>query len=130
MTLPRTSGEAVKAPDVWLSVAFGGLVAILAGFIMVKLSMEYPDKRYINIAGISLASGREDFSPCFDLLFLATSGFQVRSVTEVMGFTYWKKRRFGRQRWFLWSGIYLLTGGINPLARLYEIIFPITVLIF
>ncbi|WP_420469165.1 GerAB/ArcD/ProY family transporter, partial [Bacillus licheniformis] len=40
LTLPRTSGEAVKAPDVWLSVAFGGLVAILAGFIMVKLSME------------------------------------------------------------------------------------------
>ncbi|XBO87392.1 GerAB/ArcD/ProY family transporter [Bacillus licheniformis] len=31
---------------------------------------------------------------------------------------------------FLWSGIYLLTGGINPIARLNEIIFPITVLIF
>ncbi|MDE1376934.1 GerAB/ArcD/ProY family transporter, partial [Bacillus licheniformis] len=44
LTLPRTSVEAVKAPDVWLSVAFGGLVAILAGFIMVKLSMESPDK--------------------------------------------------------------------------------------
>lgn len=65
LTLPRTSVEAVKTPDVWLSVAFGGLIALLAGFIMVKLSMEYPEKRYINTAAISLASGWEGFSACF-----------------------------------------------------------------
>lgn len=30
---------------------------------------------------------------------------------------------------FIWIGVYLVLGGINPIARLFEIIFPITVII-
>ncbi|WP_165767585.1 GerAB/ArcD/ProY family transporter, partial [Tetzosporium hominis] len=85
--LPRTSGEAVKAPDVWLSVAFGGLVAILAGFIMVKLSMEYPDKTLYQYSRDLIGKWPGGlFTLLLICYFLATSGFQVRSVTEVMGF--------------------------------------------
>ncbi|MES9689571.1 GerAB/ArcD/ProY family transporter, partial [Bacillus sp. JJ353] len=46
LTLPRTSVEKVKTPDVWITVLFGGLVAILVSYIMVKLSREYPDKTF------------------------------------------------------------------------------------
>ena len=29
---------------------------------------------------------------------------------------------------FMWIGLYLIMGGINSIARMFEIIFPITVL--
>ena len=31
---------------------------------------------------------------------------------------------------FMWIGLYLIMGGINSIARMFEIIFPITVFIF
>lgn len=31
---------------------------------------------------------------------------------------------------FMWVGLYLIIGGVNPIARLFEIIFPITIVIF
>ncbi|MEC0668745.1 spore germination protein [Bacillus haynesii] len=124
LTLPRTSVEAVKTPDVWLSVAFGGLVAILAGFIMVKLSVKYPEKTLYQYSRDLIGKWPGGlFSLLLICYFLATSGFQVRSVTE-------DTPLWAMAMVFLWSGIYLLTGGINPIARLNEIIFPITVLIF
>ncbi len=39
LTLPRTSVEKVHTPDVWLTVILGGLIAMMAGIIMVKLSL-------------------------------------------------------------------------------------------
>ena len=132
LTLPRTSVEAVKTPDVWLSVAFGGLIALLAGFIMVKLSMEYPEKTLYQYSRDIIGKWPGGlFSLLLICYFLATSSFQVRSVTEVMGFYLLEETPLWAMAMvFLWSGIYLITGGINPVARLYEIIFPITVLIF
>ncbi|OMI26548.1 spore gernimation protein [Bacillus haynesii] len=132
LTLPRTSVEAVKTPDVWLSVAFGGLVAILAGFIMVKLSMKYPEKTLYQYSRDLIGKWPGGlFSLLLICYFLTTSGFQVRSVTEVMRFYLLEDTPLWSMAMvFLWGGIYLLTGGINPTARLYEIIFPITVLIF
>ena len=31
---------------------------------------------------------------------------------------------------FMWIGLYLIMSGINSIARMFEIIFPITVFIF
>ncbi|MFT0800872.1 spore germination protein [Bacillus swezeyi] len=132
LILPRTSVEAVKTPDVWLSVIFGGLVAIMAGFIIVKLSRESPGKTFYqysrDIIGKWMGGLVSLLLICY---FLTTSGFQVRSVTEVMQFFLLEDTPlWATAMVFLWCGIYLLVGGINPIARLYEIIFPITVLIF
>jgi spore germination protein len=124
--------EAVKTPDVWLSVVFGGLIALLAGFIMVKLSMEYPEKTLYQYSRDIIGKWPGGlFSLLLICYFLATSSFQVRSVTEVMGFYLLEDTPLWAMAMvFLWSGIYLIIGGINPITRLYEIIFPITVLIF
>ncbi|MGN9865210.1 spore germination protein [Bacillus swezeyi] len=132
LTLPRTSVQAVKTPDVWLSVIFGGLVAILAGFIMVKLSREYPGKNFYQYSRDIIGKWTGGvISLLFICYFLATSGFQVRSVTEVIQFFLLEETPlWATAMIFLWCGIYLLVGGINPVARLFEIIFPITVLIF
>ncbi|WP_270572309.1 spore germination protein [Bacillus glycinifermentans] len=132
LTLPRTSVEKVKTPDVWLTVLLGGLVAIIVSYIMVKLSRGYPDKTFYEynreIVG-KWAGGL--ISLLLICYFLAISGFQIRSVTEVIQFFLLE----GTPIWasatvFLWCGFYLLLGGINPIARLFELIFPITVIIF
>ncbi|RBW68056.1 spore germination protein [Bacillus taeanensis] len=132
LTLPRTSVEKVKTPDVWIAVILGGLIAMMAGVIMVKLSQRFPEKTFYQysqkIVGKWLGSFLSLFIICY---FIITSGFQIRTTAEIT-------RMFlleGTPTWaiimpFMWIGLYLIMGGINPIARLFEMIFPITVIIF
>lgn len=131
LTLPRTSVEKVKTPDVWFAVLIGGLLAIILAYIMVKLSGEYMEKTFYqytrDIIGKWTGGLISILLICY---FLAISGFQIRSVTEVTQYFLLE----GTPIWatamiFLWCGFYSMLGGINSIARLFEIIFPITVII-
>ncbi|WP_454862417.1 spore germination protein [Peribacillus frigoritolerans] len=132
LTLPRSSTEKVHTPDVWISVIIGGIITIIAGVIMVKLSQQFPDKtfyQYINeIVGKWVGSFLSLVIICY---FLMTSGFQLRSMAEVIRYLLLE----GTPTWaiimiFMWVGLYLIIGGINPIARLFEIILPLTVILF
>ncbi|PRS32264.1 spore gernimation protein [Bacillus sp. RJGP41] len=132
LTLPRSATEKVNTPDVWISVIIGGIIAIIAGVIMVKLSQQFPDKtfyQYINeISGKWVGSLLSLVIICY---FLTTSGFQIRSMAEVIRYLLLE----GTPTWaiimiFMWVGLYLIIGGINPIARLFEIILPLTVILF
>ena len=46
LTLPRTAAEKVKTPDVWITVILGGVIAMVTGVIMVKLSQQFPNKTF------------------------------------------------------------------------------------
>lgn len=132
LTLPRISIDKVKTPDVWITVILSGIVAILVGIIIVKLSQRYPDKTFYqynqDIVGKWLGG-------LLSLLvigyFITVSAFEVRALVEVTSFFLLE----GTPTWaiimpFIWIGLYLISSGINPLARLFEIIFPITVILF
>ncbi|ASS94322.1 spore germination protein [Peribacillus simplex] len=132
LTLPRSATEKVHTPDVWISVIFGGVIAIIAGVIMVKLSQQFPEKtfyQYINdIVGKWVGRLLSLVVICY---FLMTSGFQLRSMAEVVRYLLLE----GTPTWaitmiFMWVGLYLIIGGINPIARLFEIILPLTVILF
>lgn len=132
LTLPRTSVEKVKTPDIWITVILGGLMAMIAGVIIVKLSQQFPKKTFYQysqeIVG-KWAGGL--FSLLIVCYFLTTSAFQIRSMAEVIQFFLLEDTPI----WaiimpFMWVGLYLIIGGMNPLARLFEIIFPITIVIF
>ena len=132
LTLPRTSVEKVKTPDVWISVLLGGLIAMIAGIIIVKLGQRFPGRTFYQynqeIIGKWVGGG---ISLLVIGYFLTTSGFQVRSMAEVTGLLLLE----GTPLWaiimpFMWIGLYLIIGGINSIARLFEIIFPITVFLF
>ncbi|MDR4946109.1 spore germination protein [Neobacillus cucumis] len=132
LTLPRSSVEKVKTPDVWITVILGGLIAIIAGVMIVKLSQLFPEKTFYQysriIAGKWVGGLLSVLIICYLLL---TAGFQVRAMVEVTGIYLLE----GTPNWaitmsFIWVGLYLTTGGINPIARLFEIIFPITVILF
>ncbi|WP_223591032.1 spore germination protein [Neobacillus bataviensis] len=132
LTLPRTSVEKVKTPDVWLSVIIGGLIAIIAGIIMVKLSQQFPEKTIYQYSQVLLGKW---LGGMLSLLivgyFFTLAAYEVRALAEVTGFFLLE----GTPIWaiimpFMWVGLYLVLDGINPIARLFEIIFPITVVIF
>lgn len=132
LTLPRTSVEKVKTPDVWMTVVLGGLIAMMAGVIMVKLSQQFPEKTFYQYSQKIVGKWVGGLL-CLLIIgyFLITSGFQVRSMAEVTGFLLLE----GTPTWaiimpFMLIGLYLNIGGINPMARLFEIIFPITVVFF
>ncbi|MER3119563.1 GerAB/ArcD/ProY family transporter, partial [Bacillus subtilis] len=62
---------------------------------------------------------------------LAHSGFQVRSMLEIIRFFLLE----GTPRWavamvFLWVGLYLIVGGLSSIARLFQIVLPITFILF
>ncbi|MBC6973855.1 spore germination protein [Bacillus sp. Xin] len=132
LTLPRASMEKVKTPDVWISVILGGIIAMVTGVIMVKLSQQFPEKTFYQYSQeiVGKWTGRL-FSLLVVCYFLATSGFQIRSMAEVISFFLLE----GTPTWaiiipFMWIGLYLIMSGINSIARMFEIIFPITVFIF
>ena len=132
LTLPRTSVDAVGTPDVWITLVLAGLVALTAAVIMVKLNHQYPDKSFYeysqDIIGKWTGSLISLFFVCY---LLAHSGFQVRSTLEIIRFFLLE----GTPRWaiamvFLWVGLYLIVGGLSAIARLFQIVFPITVILF
>ncbi|MED4551956.1 GerAB/ArcD/ProY family transporter, partial [Lysinibacillus capsici] len=132
LTLPRASVEKVKTPDVWISVFLGGVVAMIAGVIIVKLSQQYPDKTFYQYNQDIIGKWLGWFiSACVIAYFFTISAFEVRIMAEVTSLFLLE----GTPTWaiilpFLWVGLYLISGGINTIARLFEIIFPITFVIF
>ena len=132
LTLPRSATEKVQTPDVWISVILGGVITITAGLIMVKLSQQFPEKtfyQYIDeILGKWLGGLLSLVIICY---FLTTSSFQLRAMAEVIRYLLLE----GTPTWaimmiFMWVSLYLIIGGINPIARLFEIILPLTVILF
>lgn len=132
LTLPRTSVEKIKTPDVWISVILGGLITILAGIVMVKLSQRFPKKTVYQYSEDIVGKwvGRL-VSLVMVIYFFTVSAFEVRTLAEVTGFLLLE----GTPSWavimpFMWVGLYLIIGGINPMAQLFEMILPVTVILF
>lgn len=132
LTLPRESVEKVKTPDVWISVFIGGIIAMIAGIIIVKLSQRFPEKTFYQynqkIVGKWLGW---ILSLLIISYFFTISAFEVRTMAEVTSLFLLE----GTPTWaiilpFMWVGLYLVSCGINSIARLFEIIFPITFVIF
>jgi len=132
LTLPRAAAEKVHTPDVWLTVIWGGLIAMLAGWIIVKLSQQFPEKTFYQYSQALIGEwGGWLLSLLVICYFVALCGLHARALAEVTSFFLLE----GTPSWaiimpFMWGSLYLIMGGINPIARLFEVIFPITVVIF
>ncbi|PEN84862.1 hypothetical protein CN553_27400 [Bacillus cereus] len=89
LSLPRTSVEKVKTPDVWISVILSGIIAMFAGGIIVKLSQKFPKQtfyQYIQeIVGKWMGS---IISLCLICYFLTEAGYQISSLAKVTNFFY------------------------------------------
>ncbi|MFF2796092.1 spore germination protein [Lysinibacillus xylanilyticus] len=132
LTLPRTSVEKVKTPDVWISVFLGGIIAIIASLIIVKLSQKFPEKTFYQYSQDIVGKWIGLFLSFLIIVYFFTiSAFEVRIMAEVTSLFLLE----GTPTWaiilpFMWIGLYLISSGINSIARLFEIIFPITFVLF
>ncbi|MGG1553711.1 GerAB/ArcD/ProY family transporter [Paenibacillus ferrarius] len=131
LTLPRVAAASTHTPDAWLAVIGGGLLTIAAGTGMALLCRRYPDRTiYEFIPHILGRAGGFVYSLAIICYFLSSASFQVRSMAEVSGYFLLE----GTPSWvvisiFIWVGLYLMIGGIEPIARICELILPPTVLI-
>ncbi|KAA6473578.1 spore germination protein [Bacillus swezeyi] len=132
LSLPRTAVEEAGTPDVWISVLLGGLITTAAGVIMTKLSQDYPGQTFFqyggDIVGVWLGALIGLF---FIEHFVTIAAFEVRIMAEVINFFLLE----GTPLWaiimtMMWVGFYAIKDGMGSLARLFEIIFPITIIIF
>lgn len=132
LTLPRTTVEAAQTPDVWISIIVSGMIIMVAGIMIVLLCRRFQGRTFFqfapDITGRWLAWILNLIIICF---FLLISALQVRIMAEVTSFYLLEGTPMGGIiMTFMWIGLYLSLGGINCMARIYEIILPITVLFF
>ncbi|WP_430132382.1 GerAB/ArcD/ProY family transporter [Neobacillus pocheonensis] len=132
LTLPRTTTEKIKTPDSWIAVIISGLIITVIAVIILKLCQRYPNETFYQfnqkLLGKWIGLLLSLVVICY---YIALSAYEVRTMSETT-------RLFllqGTPTWaimmpFLWIGLYLVLGGVNAIARLLEIIFPITVLFF
>lgn len=131
LTLPRSVSESVKTPDSWISVLLGGAIVMLVVFLMVKISQQFPGKTVFQYAG-QITGRAIGGLLCLLLIlyFIIIAGFEIRTLAEVTLFFLLE----GTPIWavilpFLWLSTYLVYGGINSIARVYTIVFPISIMI-
>ncbi|OKP93919.1 GerAB/ArcD/ProY family transporter [Paenibacillus sp. P32E] len=131
LTLPRSVTQSAKTPDSWMSVLLGGLIVMLVIFVMVKLSQQFPGKTvYQYSKGIIGTFPGGFLSSLLIIYFIIIAGFEIRVLAEITMFFLLE----GTPVWaivipFIWVGAYLVFGGINSIARVYQIIFPISLFI-
>ncbi|WP_059049387.1 GerAB/ArcD/ProY family transporter [Paenibacillus senegalimassiliensis] len=131
LTMPRDITEKVKTPDAWLSVLLGGVVILLVVWVMTKLSQQFPGKTIFEYARSIVGKiPGSMMSLLMVIYFLVIAGFEIRILAEVNIFYLLE----GTPVWaviipFIWTGAYLASGGINCIARLFQIIFPISIFI-
>ncbi|HTG68462.1 MAG TPA: spore germination protein [Candidatus Udaeobacter sp.] len=132
LTLPRASGTEVGTPDVWISVLIGGVIAIAAGVIMAVLSKSHVGRTLFQYSQDLLGKWiGAVIGIAFVIYFFMTAAYQVRALADVTTFFLLE----GTPTWaifmvFMWVSHYLMTGGINAIARLFEIILPLTIVIY
>lgn len=132
LTLPRAAAVEVGTPDVWLSVLIGGVIAIAAGVVMALLSKSHKGRTLFQYNQVLIGKWIGGvFSLAFVIYFFMTAAYQVRALAEVTALYLLE----GTPPWaivmiFMWVSHYLLTGGINAIARLFEIILPLTIVIY
>lgn len=131
LTMPRSVTQAVKTPDAWITVLLGGAVIMLVIWLMVKLCQQFPGQTIFQFSGTIIGNipGKLLCVPLI-VYFVIIAGFEIRSVAEVTLFFLLE----GTPVWavvlpFIWAGAYLVWGGINSIARVFQIVLPISLLV-
>lgn len=131
LLLPRALAKEVGTPDGWISVILSGFIALLAGYIIVKLSQRFPNQTFYEYSQTVVGTllGRF-FGIVLSLYFMLSSGYLLRVMGEVIRMHLLEKTPIEViMIVFLFVATYLTVAGINPIARLVELFLPIIVII-
>ena len=128
LVIPARAAKAAGSAG-WLAVLVTGLICTLLVWLIVRLCRKYPDQTIVEISIGLLGKPLGLFSvSILFLLWLATTGFILRTFGEI-------NRDFLLPRTpieivmvgTLLASVYLARKGIEPLARLSMVAYPISV---
>lgn len=131
LLMPRTLIDLVRTPDAWMTLIITGLITFGALALITNLSQHYKGQtmlQYIpSIVGKYIGAL---FCLFFCLYFIINSAYELRILGEVIEFYLLN----GTPMWavlipFMLISYYLLSGGINAMVRLFQIVFPISFII-
>jgi spore germination protein len=132
LTLPRGVTSATQTPDSWLSILIAGLLLILFSMVLIKLCQRFPKETFYQFSQKIIGKW---FGILLSLVlityFLMLGAFEVRGMAEVTHLYLLPRTPFmATVVPFICLGTYLIVGGINPIARLFELLLPPTILVF
>ncbi|PQP81524.1 spore gernimation protein [Paenibacillus sp. PCH8] len=131
LTLPRTISKAVGTPDVWISVLMSGVLVTGISLLLVTLSRRFPGKTVFEF--VPEITGKW-ISYLLGLLiivyFVVLCSFEVRVMAEITSMYILERT----PTWVtimvsLWIGIYMISGGLKVIIRVFEIVLPVTLLL-
>ncbi|MCM3269757.1 GerAB/ArcD/ProY family transporter [Paenibacillus elgii] len=129
--LPQVMAKEAGTPDGWISVLIGGLLALLFGYIIIKLNGRFPRQTFFEFS--QTVFGKAIGAIHIVLLsayFTISSGYLTRVMGEVIHMYLLDKTPISCIILvFMMVGAYLATGGINPIARFIELFFPMILII-
>ncbi|WP_433747506.1 spore germination protein [Paenibacillus amylolyticus] len=132
LTLPRTTSKAVGTPDVWISIIMSGLIITGVGIILVTLCRRFPEKTVFQFTREITGSWIAYILGCAMIMyFIIIAAFEIRVLADVTGMYLLERTpTWAIVMVFMWIGIYLISGGLSVVVRVFEIILPITIIIF
>ncbi|HJV45001.1 MAG TPA: GerAB/ArcD/ProY family transporter [Bacillota bacterium] len=131
LTLPHASAKAVGAPDAWISVAIGGILALIAGFMVARVSQLFPQQSMFIYCPVIFGKWIGNFLALLFILYcILIDGYEVRVLGEVV-------REYVLDKTpievtiilFMCAASYLTVGGINPIVRVCELYFMPTIIV-
>lgn len=131
LTLPRGVSQATKTPDAWLTILLGGVIIMGIILLMVKLCQQFPGQTVFQFAGTIVGKfPGKLISLILILNFIVVAGFEIRTLAEVSVFFLLEGTPLEAVVLpFIWVGTYLVLGGINSIARVFQIVLPISILV-
>jgi spore germination protein len=132
LILPRSVTEKVKTSDSWISVIISGIIILILVLLIIKLCRKYSNETFYQFSQKIVGKWIGLFiSSIIIVYYIVLAAFEVRAMSETTRlFLLPMTPTWAIMMPFLWIGIYLVIGGITSIARMLEIIFPITVLCF
>ncbi|WP_128660023.1 GerAB/ArcD/ProY family transporter [Paenibacillus sp. 598K] len=131
LTMPRSVSQAMHTPDSWLAILLSGLLILPIVWLMTRLSQYYPGLTVFQYAGriVGKVPGTV-MGLMLIVFFLTIAGFEIRILAEVTLFFLLEGTPiYAIILPFIWVGTYLVSGGIQAIARVHQVVFPITVLV-
>lgn len=129
VTLPRSVSEKA-GPDSWLALILGFSTAVLAMFIMTRLSLKFPDKTFVEFSRLIAGNIIGSLLCIFFFLYLfcwsVSVSLYIGNITRVFLLD---KTPIGVITFtLLFTSTYLIRYGIEPIARFCEFFLLLTII--
>ncbi|WP_079911571.1 endospore germination permease [Paenibacillus sp. 32352] len=131
LILPREIAKSTDSPDGWISVILSGLLTLLAGYLVMKLSLLFP-KQTIFQYGKTIVGKYLGVLHTLIVIayFTLSSGYLLRVLGEVIRMYLLEETPMEvTMIAFSTIAVYLTVGGIQPIARFIEFFFPLIIVI-